>query len=127
MQRLTAAYSQIKVGSPFEEGVLCGPLQNKSAIDIYKNTLQMATQYGGKILFGGQIIDELPGNYVMPTIITVERDNPASANEAFVPIVYAIKCKNLQDATEINNSVPQGLSSSLFTESLENVFTWSGY
>ena len=122
-----AAYGQIKVGSPFEEGVLCGPLLNQASVKSFEGAVQTATQHGGKVLFGGQIIEELPGNYVTPTIIGVERDNPACLQEVFVPIVYAIRCSSLEDAISVNNCVAQGLSSSLFTESLENVFNWSGY
>lgn len=90
------------------------------------NAITLATQHGGKILFGAEAIVDLPGNFVLPTIISVTRDNPAANSEAFVPITYAIKASSLQEAIEINNSVSQGLSSSLFTESLENVFAWTG-
>ena len=114
------------MGSPFEEGVLCGPLQNKAAIQIYQNALKEATESGGKILFGGNLITDLPGNYVMPTLVAVDKSNPACHHEAFAPITYVIKAANTQEAIEINNSASQGLSSSLFTESLENVFTWIG-
>jgi aldehyde dehydrogenase family 7 protein A1 len=124
--RLTSAYEQIKVGSPFEEGVLCGPLQSKNAIEVYKKAISTATNNGGRLLFGGQVIEELPGNYVTPTIISVDRANPACHEEAFVPIIYVIKANSLSDAIAINNSASQGLSSSLFTASLENVFTWTG-
>ena len=126
LERLTLAYSHIKVGSPFEEGDLCGPLVSKDAVEIYKKALQTATENGGKILFGGDLISELPGNYVTPTIVAVDRSNPACNQEAFVPITYAIKVNSLEDAISVNNSVGQGLSSSIFTESLQNVFTWTG-
>ncbi len=94
---------------------------------IYQQSLEQAQKHGGRIVFGGQLIEELPGNYVTPTIVAVERDNPACLSEAFVPIIYVIRATSLEDAIEINNSVGQGLSSSLFTESLENVFAWTGY
>ena len=126
LQKLIAAYEQIRMGSPFEEGILCGPLQNKHALEIYQQALQKATQAGGKVLFGGQTIGELPGNYVQPTIVAVEASNPACQQESFVPISYVIKVRSLSEAIEVNNSAAQGLSSSLFTESLQNVFTWTG-
>lgn len=114
------------MGSPFEEGVLCGPLLNKHAMEIYKDAINAAVQNGGQLRFGGEVISDLPGNYVLPTIISVTQDNPASTTESFVPIVYVLKAASLQEAIHINNAVGQGLSSSLFTESMENVFTWTG-
>lgn len=123
---MAAAYEQIKVGSPFEEGVLCGPLLSKTSVEVYKQTIQNAIASGGKVIFGNKIIEELPGNFVTPTIISVDRNNPACQREAFVPIIYAIKATSLSDAITINNSASQGLSSSLFTESLENIFIWTG-
>lgn len=127
IQRLISAYEQIKVGSPFEEGVLCGPVINAHSIEAYKGALQLATQHGGTILFGGQVIEELPGNYVVPSLVAVDAKNPACLQETFAPITYVIKVRGLQEAIAANNSATQGLSSSLFTESLENVFTWTGY
>lgn len=126
MQRLILAYGQVKVGSPFDEGVLCGPVQSEQSVEIYKRALENAVRSGGQILFGGEVISDLPGNYVAPSIVAVSRENPVCQEEAFVPIVYVIKTDSLQDAIDINNSVAQGLSSSLFTASLENVFTWTG-
>lgn len=127
VQRLTAAYGQIKMGSPFEEGVLCGPVLNERSVEAYQNALQLAAENGGKILFGGQVIEELPGNYVVPSLVAVSADNPACLQEVFVPITYIIKVRGLEEAILVNNSASQGLSSSLFTESLENVFAWTGY
>lgn len=127
VQRLTAAYGQIKMGSPFEEGVLCGPVLNERSVEAYQSALQLAAENGGKILFGGQVIEELPGNYVVPSLVAVSADNPACLQEVFVPITYIIKVRGLEEAILVNNSASQGLSSSLFTESLENVFAWTGY
>lgn len=95
-------------------------------MEVYKRTLEDAVRAGGEVLFGGQVISDLPGNYVTPSIVAVSHDNPVCQQEAFVPIVYVIKAASLPDAIRINNSVAQGLSSSLFTASLESVFTWTG-
>lgn len=107
--------------------MLCGPLLTPRAMDIYRDAIATAKKHGGRVVFGGEAITDLPGNYVTPAIVSVQADNPASLTEAFVPIIYAIKAANLTEAIAINNAVGQGLSSSLFTESLENVFTWTGY
>lgn len=125
-QQLTEAYGQIKVGSPFEEGVLCGPVLNERSVEAYQGALQLATEHGGRILFGGQVIEELPGNYVVPSLVAVSAENPACLQETFVPITYIIKVRSLEEAIGVNNSTRQGLSSSLFTESLETAFIWTG-
>lgn len=127
--RLKTAYEQINMGSPFDDGILCGPLQNTTAVETYRRTIEAAVKHGGEIIFGGQVIEKnvLPGNFVIPTLIAVRKDNPVAAEEAFVPISFIIRVANLKEAIKVNNSAGQGLSSSLFTESLENVFTWTGY
>lgn len=66
---------------------------------------------------------EREGNFVEPTIITgLKHDSPVVLRETFAPIVYALKASSLDEAIQINNSVEQGLSSSVFTQSLANVF-----
>lgn len=63
------------------------------------------------------------GNYVEPTVITgLQHDSPVVLRETFAPIVYVIKSSSLDEAIAFNNSVDQGLSSSLFTENLGNIF-----
>jgi len=84
---------------------------------------------GGKILYGGKTLeDKYPGgHYVMPTIVEIDpRKAPIVKKELFMPIMYVIKIKNLEDAIELNNDVPQGLSSSLYTMNMQNVFKWIG-
>lgn len=67
------------------------------------------------------------GNYVEPTIVTgLKADSPVVRKETFAPIVYLLKVKSLEEAIEINNSVDQGLSSSLFTKDLGCIFQWLG-
>lgn len=91
MAKLVAAYQQVKIGSPFEEGVLCGPLHRKDSVGLYTKTIEAAQAEGGHVLVGNQIIHEAAGNYVAPTIIAVSKDSLVAAEEAFVPILYAIK------------------------------------
>jgi len=123
--RLTSAYKQIKIGDPLKEGTLLGPVHTKGAIRDYTEGLKKIQEQGGKILVGGKAI-EGEGNFVEPTIIEINHDAPIVKEELFVPILYAIKCKNLDEAIEYNNEVPQGLSSALFTNSQQHVFQWTG-
>lgn len=82
---------------------------------------------GGKILSGGKLVeDKQPGNYVFPTLVEIEGKAPIVKEELFVPILYLIKFKTLEEAISLNNEVPQGLSSSIFTKNLQNLFKWIG-
>ncbi|KAI8854991.1 aldehyde dehydrogenase [Chytridium lagenaria] len=117
MKRLVAAYQQVKIGNPLEEGTLCGPLHTVAAVEQYKKAIKAVKEQGGKIVFGGEVINS-PGNFVMPTITSVSPDAPVVQNEVFVPILHVMKIKNLEEAIGWNNHVKQGLSSSLFTQNI---------
>lgn len=109
-----------------DDGVLYGPMHNQAAVDAYKAAIQKAVEAGGTIEFGGKQI-ERPGFYVEPTIIS---GLPAGAEvvqqETFAPIVYILEANSFEEAIDLNNGVEQGLSSSLFTRSIQNVFQWIG-
>lgn len=111
-----------KVGHPLESTTLYGPLHNQVAVENYKNTINEALHQGGKIEFGGKVINR-PGNFVEPTIISNLKHNaPVIMKETFAPIVYVLKTKNLDEAIEWNNEVDQGLSSAIFTKDITSVF-----
>jgi len=126
LERLSRAYKTIKIGNPLEEGVLCGPLHTPSAVKEYTEGLKRIQSEGGKIVVGGNVLGTNGGNFVEPTIVEIEHDKPIVKEELFVPILYIIKCKSLEDAIRYNNEVPQGLSSSLFTANISNAFKWVG-
>ena len=86
----------------------------------------MIYQNFGKDLYGGQVLSEMNGNYVMPTIIALSNDSELSKEERFIPILYVMKINTFQEGLELNNNVKQGLSSSLFTQNLGNMFHWTG-
>jgi len=123
--RLVTAYKSVKIGNPLEEGVLCGPVHTKSAVKEYSEGLKRIEAEGGKILVGGKVL-EREGNFVEPTIVAIHHDAPVVKEELFVPILYVIKIKSFEEAVEVNNEVPQGLSSALFTSSQQYVFQWTG-
>eukprot|EP01091_Cochliopodium_minus_P019057 TRINITY_DN788_c0_g1_i1.p1 TRINITY_DN788_c0_g1~~TRINITY_DN788_c0_g1_i1.p1 ORF type:complete len:530 (-),score=185.38 TRINITY_DN788_c0_g1_i1:33-1622(-) len=125
VERLLKAYKGVKIGDPLEEGVLCGPLHTKSAVKMFADTISKAKEQGGKVLFGGNVINR-PGNFVEPTIISIRHDAPIVQHETFAPILYVFEFDSLEKAFKINNSVFQGLSSSLFTNNMQNVFNWIG-
>jgi aldehyde dehydrogenase family 7 protein A1 len=125
IKKLTTSYRSVKIGSPLDSSTLCGPLHNKAAVEIYERTLKEATAEGGKILCGGKVIQG-PGNFVEPTIIEISPNAKVLQDERFVPILYTSKIKSVDEGITYNNNVKQGLSSSLFTKDLGQIFKWTG-
>lgn len=124
--KLAAAYATIKIGNPLEDGVLMGPLHTQAAVKEYREGLAEILKQGGRVVFGGKVLSDRPGNFVLPTIVEIDPKAPILKEELFVPILYVLKFKTLEEAIAINNGVPQGLSSSMFTKDITNVFTWLG-
>lgn len=125
---LIKAYGSVltRIGDPLDDGTLYGPMHSKVGVEGYKKSIEEAVAMGGKIEFGGKVI-EREGHYVEPTIITgLAHDAPVVLRETFAPIVYVLKCKSVDEAIEWNNEVEQGLSSSLFTQNVGNIFKWIG-
>ncbi|GCD79887.1 L-piperidine-6-carboxylate dehydrogenase [Schleiferia thermophila] len=120
-EALVHAYKQVKIGDPNDEQYHYGPLIDENAVILYEKSIQSAVFHGGKLLYGGKRIEssELKSkNYVLPTLIEVEKDNPIVQEETFAPILYLLKYKTIQEAIEINNQVAQGLSSAIMTLNL---------
>ncbi|XP_008543859.1 putative aldehyde dehydrogenase family 7 member A1 homolog [Microplitis demolitor] len=128
VNRLRTAFKSIleRIGDPLEDATLYGPLHTQQAVDAFKITVAKAVANGGKIEFGGKQISR-PGFYVEPTIISgLPSDDETVQKETFAPIVYILESNSIEDAIMQNNNVEQGLSSSLFTKNLSNVFRWIG-
>lgn len=125
VSRLVNVYKQIKIGPALEKGTICGPLHTKSAVQAYEEAIKSIKQQGGKILIGGNVLQR-KGNFVEPTLVEIAHDAPIVHVETFAPIAYIIKIRNIDEAIQINNEVPQGLSSSLFTENPKYIHKWQG-
>lgn len=119
--RLIKSYKSIRIGDPRDESVLMGPLHTQQAVYNYWEGLAKIKQQGGKIIYGRHVIQ---GNFVEPTLVEISSDAPIVQEELFCPILYLIRVKNLDQAIAVNNSVPQGLSSALFTRNLQNALIW---
>ncbi|GFY67215.1 alpha-aminoadipic semialdehyde dehydrogenase [Trichonephila inaurata madagascariensis] len=127
VERLKKAYTQIRVGDPINPCNLYGPMHNKQGVDSYLKTIEEAKKAGGKVEYGGKVMEGYSGNFVEPTIITgLSHDAEVVHRETFAPIVYILKTSSVDEAIKWNNEVKQGLSSSIFTQSLGNVFKWLG-
>jgi len=126
IDRLISAYKQVRIGNPLDNDTLMGPLIDKSAIDDFSQALVKVKEEGGEILYGGNIIDR-KGHFVEPTIVKAQNDYEIVQAETFAPILYIMEYKNLDEAINIHNSVPQGLSSSIFTNNIINAETFLSY
>ncbi|MFQ5936642.1 MAG: aldehyde dehydrogenase family protein [Acidiferrobacterales bacterium] len=116
--RLARAYKQVSIGNPLEEGVLMGPLIDRSAVDEYQRAVTEVQQLGGELIYGGKV-KHGPGNYVEPTIVRAQNDWDLIQRETFAPILYLLTYKTLEQAVALQNGVPQGLSSAIFTQNLQ--------
>lgn len=119
-QQLVSAYKQVKLGDPLEGDTLMGPLVDGSAVEEMFDALQQAKDEGGEILTGGVMRPDLGPNFVEPTIVKMPSQTTIVKQETFAPILYLMEYNQLQEAIDIHNDVPQGLSSAIFTDSLRS-------
>lgn len=117
--KLVAAYAHIRIGDPLEPGVLMGPLIDRAAVDTFRATIEEITREGGKILCGGQVLQR-PGHFVEPAIVLAQNHWSVVQRETFAPILYVMTFRTLDEAIRLQNDVPQGLSSALFTAGLQH-------
>ncbi len=121
VERLVAAYRQIRIGHPLQEGILMGPVVDGETIESMLSAIAAAERSGGKLLCGGRRIS-VPGceggHYVEPAIMEVENEYPIVKEETFAPILYVIAYDRIDEAIRKQNDVPQGLSSAIFTKSV---------
>ena len=119
---LQKAYAQIKIGNPLDEANHVGPLIDKQAVDNYSKAIDKAVKEGGKILVEGGVLSGEgfeSGCYVKPCIIEAQPNYEIVCEETFAPILYILKYSgSVENAIAIQNNVPQGLSSALFTSDL---------
>ena len=115
-----------KMGDPLDPNTLMGPLHLPVGVENYLKGVEEIKAQGGKILYGGEKVTSMQGNYVLPTIAAINHDAAIVKNEIFGPILYVFKFSTIEEVIEWNNEVPQGLSSALFTKNLQNMFKWVG-
>lgn len=121
LPRVIKAYGQVRIGNPLEPGTLVGPLIDKAAFDAMQDALKRAKAEGGKILAGGDrtALKGLEGGYyVHPAIVDMPAQTDIICHETFAPILYVLGVRSLEEAIALNNNVPQGLSSCIFTENV---------
>jgi aldehyde dehydrogenase (NAD+) len=115
---LTAAYTSLRIDSPLLDGTLVGPLIDRRGYDAFAAALQTAQADGGSVLVGGQrVLDDQAAEayYVAPAIVRMPKQTEIVQTETFGPILYLLGYDDFDDALALQNAVPQGLSSSIFT------------
>ena len=117
-QRLVKAYASLKIGDPREEGILVGPLIDHAARQKMAAALARAKAEGGIVHGGGAADGPSGGAYVEPAIVEMPAQTEIVREETFAPILYTLGYETLEEAISIQNDVPQGLSSCIFTLNL---------
>ena len=121
VERLAAAYRSVPIGDPREEGTLVGPLVTGEAFGRMEAALGQARDEGGEVVVGGgrAHADRWPDAwYAEPTIVRMPAQTDVVARETFAPILYVLTYGDLDEAVALQNGVPQGLASSIFTTDL---------
>ncbi|GAB1407916.1 aldehyde dehydrogenase family protein [Thermomonas brevis] len=127
LEKLIAAYRQVeqKIGDPTDPKNLVGPLNSRDAVEDFRKTVERAHFLGGRIEIGGNVLTGMGGAleggfFVTPAIVTgLSNDSEVVQKETFAPILYVMKYAELDEAIAMQNAVPQGLSSSIFTTNLK--------
>ncbi|MGV8930616.1 MAG: aldehyde dehydrogenase family protein [Luteimonas sp.] len=122
LAKLKTAYAQVekKIGDPTDPANLMGPLNSQDAVQGYLAAIHKAKASGGIIESGGTALTDRKGNFVLPAIVSgLENHAEVVQTETFAPILYVMKYSKLDEALELQNAVPQGLSSSIFTTNLK--------
>ncbi|MGJ4801640.1 L-piperidine-6-carboxylate dehydrogenase [Luteimonas sp. SDU82] len=122
LAKLKAAYAQVekKIGDPTDPANLMGPLNSQGAVDAYLDAIERAKAAGGTVESGGAALTDRKGFFVLPTLVTgLSNDAEVVQTETFAPILYVMKYSSLDEAIELQNAVPQGLSSAIFTTNLQ--------
>ncbi|TAM72834.1 MAG: aldehyde dehydrogenase family protein [Mycobacterium sp.] len=120
--RVVAAFRQLRIGDPSAPGTLVGPLIHETAYRDMVGALEQARADGGEVIDGDRRHPEVPERpssyYVAPAVVRMPAQTSIVASETFAPILYVLTYDELDDAIALNNAVPQGLSSSIFTTDL---------
>lgn len=121
---LKNAYGQLQIGNPLDAANHVGPLIDKKATEDYLNAIEKAKQEGGKMIVEGGVLSGEgyeSGCYVKPCIIEAKNEYHIVQEETFAPILYVMKYKTIEEGIAMQNGVPQGLSSSIFTNSMREM------
>jgi aldehyde dehydrogenase (NAD+) len=114
LNRIATAYRRVRIGDPWDESVLMGPLISEESVASMMAALEAARAQGGQVVWGGRRLDR-PGYFVEPALVTARPDMPIVGEETFAPILYVMPYSTIDEAIAIQNAVEQGLTSAVFT------------
>ena len=120
-EKLAAAYKQLSIGNPLDENNHVGPLIDPDAVAMYNDALTRVVEEGGSIVVEGGVLEGQgyeSGCYVKPAIAEAKNNFDIVQHETFAPILYLLKYSDLDEAIDMQNDVPQGLSSAIMTTNL---------
>ena len=129
-EKLVKAYGQLRIGDPLNTHNHVGPLIDHAAVTMYLQAIQQCKQQGGHFLVEGGVLEGpeyTSGCYVKPCIAEVNNTMSIVQNETFAPILYLIKYSRLEEAIQLQNGVPQGLSSSIMTVNMREAEQFLSY
>jgi len=118
--RVKKAYASVKIGNPLDKNTLLGPLIDKRSFESMQDALKKAKAAGGKVTGGERVLaDQYPNAYyVTPAVVEMPKQAEIVKHETFAPILYVMKYAKFDEAIALQNEVPQGLSSCIFTNDL---------
>jgi aldehyde dehydrogenase (NAD+) len=117
-QRLVGVYKQVRIGDPLQDQTLMGPLVVNTSVEEMMDAIKQAVADGGEVVYGGNMLPKMGPNFVEPTIIKMPKQTEIVRTETFAPILYLLEYETVEQAIQIHNDVPQGLSSAMFTDSV---------
>ena len=117
LPKLEVVYASVRIANPLDAGTLIGPLIDEAAFLGMQAALASATNEGGKVHGGKRVLQsEFPNAfYVQPAMVEMPAQTPTVCHETFAPILYVLRYETLEQAIALQNGVPQGLSSAIFT------------
>jgi aldehyde dehydrogenase (NAD+) len=116
--KLLTAYKSLGIGNPLDRKTVMGPLIDKNAVDLVQHSIQRLKDEGGEVLYGGDRLEDadFPGGcYMKPCLAIAKPDFEIVQHETFGPLLYLMTYRDFDEAIAIHNNVPQGLTSSIFT------------
>ncbi|HWY39810.1 MAG TPA: aldehyde dehydrogenase family protein [Chthoniobacterales bacterium] len=113
--KLLSAYKSLPIGNPLDKKTLMGPLIDKGAVDMVQESIQKLKDEGGEVLYGGERMDLPGGCYMKPCLASAKPSFKIVQEETFGPLLYLMSYREFDEALAVQNGVPQGLTSSIFT------------
>jgi aldehyde dehydrogenase (NAD+) len=127
--KLLAAYKSVPIGNPLDDKTLMGPLIDRAAVDNVLRSIERLKKEGGEVLYGGEPLDgdKYPGGcYMTPCLTNAQPDYEVVRDETFGPLLYLMTYRDFDEALAINNGVPQGLTSAIFTNDMREAEKFLG-